>query len=534
MENSFIRKSFATWLTMVLVALGPWATPRLQAQEPGPEAKPADGQAGAVTNTLAEEAAVEQTKPGANPAEGVMEEERPRGRGRSHDAIVRVGHDVELKQGESADTIVVIGGSAKIVGRVNDVVVIWGDIDIEGEVDGDVVAVLGDISAGPKARVRGDTVAVGGKVDVANGARLRHPPEGVDFPAWFKQWLKHCVFMMRPLAPQVAWVWIAAGAFLLVYILVAALFNKPVAACVNELTDRPATTFLLGILAKVLVPLVLLILAATGIGLIVVPFVLAGLFFGAVIGKVALLETLGSKLAGQFGLDLLARPLLALIIGAVIIALLYMVPVLGLLTFGVLSLWGLGAAVTAAFGGLKREMPEKMPAAAVPAAPAMAMAGAAGFGNPSAFGSGDPTGATLAAAAAGNPPVMPEALSFPRAGFWERVAAAFLDIVLVSIIAALLHPVAPLVFLAYFAGMWAWKGTTIGGIVLGIKAVRQDGKPLSIPVALVRSLAAAFSVAILFLGYIWIAWDKEKQGWHDKIAGTVVIKVPRSMPLLCL
>ena len=49
---------------------------------------------------------------------------------------------------------------------------------------------------------------------------------------------------------------------------------------------------------------------------------------------------------------------------------------------------------------------------------------------------------------------------------------------------------------------------------------------------LIRSLAAAFSIFVLFLGYLWIAWDPEKQGWHDKIAGTVVLKLPKGIPLL--
>ena len=82
--------------------------------------------------------------------------------------------------------------------------------------------------------------------------------------------------------------------------------------------------------------------------------------------------------------------------------------------------------------------------------------------------------------------------------------------------------------------MWAWKGSTIGGIVLGLKVVRMDGQPITFAVALVRALAAAFSILVLFLGFLWIAWDAERQGWHDKIAGTVVLKLPRGTPLVCL
>jgi uncharacterized RDD family membrane protein YckC len=133
-----------------------------------------------------------------------------------------------------------------------------------------------------------------------------------------------------------------------------------------------------------------------------------------------------------------------------------------------------------------------------------------------------------------HPPVLPEILTYPKASFWERLAAAFLDIILVSILCAILHPIAPVVALAYFSGLWAWRGTTIGGIVVGLKVVRADGKPLTFTVTLVRSLAAAFSIVVLFLGYLWIAWDPEKQGWHDKIAGTLVLRLPKGTPLVCL
>src|SRR5258708_33616563 len=108
------------------------------------------------------------------------------------------------------------------------------------------------------------------------------------------------------------------------------------------------------------------------------------------------------------------------------------------------------------------------------------------------------------------------------------MAAAFVDIVLVSILGVVVHgpPLGFLVALAYFSGMWAWKGTTIGGIVLGLKGARLDGQPVTFTVALVRALAAAFSAIILFLWFLWIAWDPDQQGWDDRIARTVVPRLP--------
>jgi uncharacterized RDD family membrane protein YckC len=182
------------------------------------------------------------------------------------------------------------------------------------------------------------------------------------------------------------------------------------------------------------------------------------------------------------------------------------------------------------------------------AAPMAATPVPAGTVNPAAA-------ATLAAAPATwrtEPPVIPsgiqtaapEALALSRAGFWARMGAAFLDVVLVGILSGLVAAsplgrlLAPwsvfLVWLAYFAGMWAWRGTTIGGIVLNLKVVRFDGQPVTFPVALVRALAAAFSAVVLFLGFLWIAWSRDKQAWHDKIAGTVVVRQPRGMSLICL
>jgi len=320
----------------------------------------------------------------------------------------------------------------------------------------------------------------------------------------------------------------------LLYLLIAAVFPRPVEVCVNELTRRPTTTFFLGLLAKLLLPLVIFILMCTGIGLVVVPFLLAAVALGAAVGKVAFLEWLGFKVGHGFGARGLQSGLLALVIGTVIIVLLYLVPVVGLLTFFLMSVWGFGVAVTAAFGGLKKELPAK-PTRPPPGA---GMSGPAGVQTVVGAETGTP-GAGAPAATGTMPsalPSLPEMLCYPRAGFWERMAAGFLDIVLVSLLARIVHlvPLGFLIALAYFTGMWAWKGNTIGGIVLGLKVVRMDGQPVTFAVALVRALAAAFSIVVLFLGFLWIAWDAERQGWHDKIAGTVVLKLPRGTPLVCL
>jgi uncharacterized RDD family membrane protein YckC len=461
--------------------------------------------------------------------------------------LVVIGRDAEVKPGEAVEAMVVIGASGKVHGRVREcAVVIGGDLDIDGQIGDAAVAILGNISAHKGARVRGDTVAVGGKVKVGEGAMVH--PQGVELPdlTGLRQWFIQCVLLMRPLSLKVSWVWLVAGVFLGVYLLIAALFPRPVRACVDELSTRPVSTFFMGLLTLLLFPLAIFILGVTGVGLLVVPFVLAAVFFGALIGRVAVLEWVGWRLAHQFGAATFSNPFSGLLLGALLVAALYLVPFLGLLVFAIIGLWSLGVAVTASFGGLKREMPNKpkpQAPAAAEAAVAMATASAA-VATPSLanqFAAAAESGAqagppsqVLQPPAPIAPPVVPEILTYPKASFWERLGAAFLDVILVSILCVILHPIAPLVALAYFSALWAWKGTTIGGIVVGLKVVRVDGKPLTFPVSLIRSLAAAFSILVLFLGYLWIAWDPEKQGWHDKIAGTVVLKLPKGIPLLCL
>lgn len=69
----------------------------------------------------------------------------------------------------------------------------------------------------------------------------------------------------------------------------------------------------------------------------------------------------------------------------------------------------------------------------------------------------------------------------------------------------------------------AW-GRTLGKLVLGLRVVRTDGTPLGFSRAFLRYLGYMIALIPFGLGVLWVAWDDQKQGWHDKIAGTFVIK----------
>ena len=130
-------------------------------------------------------------------------------------------------------------------------------------------------------------------------------------------------------------------------------------------------------------------------------------------------------------------------------------------------------------------------------------------------------------------------------GFWLRFVASIIDSILVMLlvyplmsvifgwdnviagnvstsVTLLLELVLPAIAVIVF---WIYKSATPGKMVVGAKIVnaRTLGKA-STGQLIGRYFAYYVSIIPLFLGFLWIAFDKRKQGWHDKLAGTVVIR----------
>ena len=76
---------------------------------------------------------------------------------------------------------------------------------------------------------------------------------------------------------------------------------------------------------------------------------------------------------------------------------------------------------------------------------------------------------------------------------------------------------------AYYAWFWVRSGQTIGKAVLGIKVITKNGTRLTWGKALLRYVGYLISAIPLSLGFLWVSFDRRRQGWHDKIAGTYVI-----------
>lgn len=135
--------------------------------------------------------------------------------------------------------------------------------------------------------------------------------------------------------------------------------------------------------------------------------------------------------------------------------------------------------------------------------------------------------------------------AYEYSGFWIRLGASLIDIIILIAITfpmlymiygeTLYHSedfilggadliisyVMPFVATILF---WMYKSATPGKMV--VKAIIVDAKTGNAPTikqSIIRYFGYIVSMIPLCLGYIWVCWDSRKQGWHDKMAGTVVI-----------
>lgn len=132
------------------------------------------------------------------------------------------------------------------------------------------------------------------------------------------------------------------------------------------------------------------------------------------------------------------------------------------------------------------------------------------------------------------------------AGFWIRTMAALIDTILILLVIVpillkiygpeywdldvlthgawdtLLSYILPAVAVIIF---WIYRSATPGKMLLGLEIVdaKTGGKP-STAQFVGRYLGYYVSIIPVLLGILWVAFDSRKQGWHDKLAGTVVVR----------
>lgn len=139
------------------------------------------------------------------------------------------------------------------------------------------------------------------------------------------------------------------------------------------------------------------------------------------------------------------------------------------------------------------------------------------------------------------------------AGFWIRVGAALIDTLLILVIlvpvlsliygssywlsGSLIYGFWDLVFSYILPAIavvvfWVYKSATPGKMATRLTIVdAKTGQKPTTSQFIIRYVGYYVSMLPLFLGIIWVAFDQRKQGWHDKIAGTVVLRNTQAVPV---
>ncbi len=134
------------------------------------------------------------------------------------------------------------------------------------------------------------------------------------------------------------------------------------------------------------------------------------------------------------------------------------------------------------------------------------------------------------------------------AGFWVRVGASLIDSILLMLVTTpllvaiygwagldygyavrstgfvdiLVTWILPVVAVIWF---WVKKQATPGKLLLSLRVVdAKTGRSLTVGQSVARYLGYIVSTIPFGLGLLWVGFDSKKQGWHDKIAGTVVVR----------
>lgn len=513
------------------------------------------------------------------------------------DEVVSVGTSARVGGRQTAAEVVVVYGDATIEGEVKgDVVVVFGKLKIEGSVRGDVVVVLGEAEVngeirgstslvmspsrfGPKANVQGDVVAVGVAPEIDASAVLKRSPEVVSLGplmSYFegaKDYLLQGVLWLRPFPPRVGWAWIAVGVFLVFHLILALILARPLESCMVMVRDQPARSFLVGLLTCVLVAPVSLLLSFT----VIAPLLIWLAFFAlCIFGRVAAYGATGAALGRTVGIQAWPHPVVAVLVGSVVLYVCYMIPLVGLMVYGLALPLGVGAVLLRIFDAMKKESP---PIAGAPRREGLAAASAlaSGMPGPATHGFTGTGPAPSASAAApfpcdpigsgsnggpvppgGSPPPIPpttpppftapppisprvipltgmDDLAMPRVGFWPRFGAVLMDLILVAVVNAVSFQSAQafwFLWAVYHGVLWTWRSTTLGGSVMNLRLVRLDGRAMDWQTAVVRMLGSVVSLVPLGLGFFWASWDSEFQSWHDRIAGTTMVKPERKVSLV--
>ncbi len=248
-----------------------------------------------------------------------------------------------------------IGRDVSVEGEaLSDVAALDGSVDVSGRVDGSVIVLRGDARLAPTARVAGDVYVVGGRIHAARGAQTGG--RMVSYPNASNAWLTLLegpsiglgfatrLVLGAKLAVVVSWA--------LLLLLFFATSGRQLIETAEGVRREPFRSFFVGLTGVVCLVLTALFLTAFARGILGVPFVVLIVLLGVVLklwGTVAVFYALGDWLASHV-FRRRFQPLNAATIGLLVLGALKFLPWLGVLAWYVVTLIGVGAALSTKLG----------------------------------------------------------------------------------------------------------------------------------------------------------------------------------------
>lgn len=253
-----------------------------------------------------------------------------------------MGEDLRVDEDETiVGSTAVLFGDAVIDGRVDgELAVIFGNAVINGVVDGNAASVFGNITVGENGVIKGSAAAVMGKVKRSPGSIIEGEIASVDGP--FKAGRTKVVPLMGISSIIGLVVFYGLSALLLV------LIPDRMSYMTESAPARIWRRFGIGIAAYLLFIPAIVALAITIIGLLLIPFFIAGFFLIAFIGMTALKLAVGRRITGS--LEGRGAPYIYLLVGSILIFVLPFVPVLGWLAYLFAASVGLGVVLDTRIG----------------------------------------------------------------------------------------------------------------------------------------------------------------------------------------
>ena len=253
--------------------------------------------------------------------------------------LVSVGGDLTLPAGDRADAVVVVRGTATILGEVNTIVVVDGRVDLAGATAESIVAVRSPVNLGDGTVVLGDIHTLDTTVTRTGSAQVLGQTQSIGYemlgvglflgPALLLFYLGLALAMM-------------AAALLLV-----AIGSRQVRAAEAVITHEPLRTLVAGIAGIFIPPLIALAAVVTvvgapaAIGLIIFLWPAAA-FIGYLVSGIWIGDWILGRLAPQ---RVGERPYLAAVVGIVVLEVMGIIPPL----VAIASLFGFGAVILAAW-----------------------------------------------------------------------------------------------------------------------------------------------------------------------------------------